>query len=301
MVRNARRVPTEAQLNADLLCCLFRNKRGRAEGGRPHRVQHQRGRPQSPPTLSGWRWHRQAIRDNDHDLSYDCRTEKLRANLYRQRVACKNKQKCGLVIGCTSHDSALSLFHLWGCKTNTPPLATQFTGTSLPCFEEAVLVHFGCCLHAGKIFHTTVRYREDIVPEAILRAIVSFDKQRGESARSWLLAIIRNCFLTWYARDRKHSATSGIDNLFQLNVKLALEPRDPETPESVLIEHEGCDAVRAVLEQMPGHSREILVLRDIQDLSYQEIAVILGVPIGTVMSRLARARKLFTRGVGAFK
>jgi len=181
-----------------------------------------------------------------------------------------------------------------GLQNQDPPAREAIHGASLPCFEKAVLIHLDAAYTLARYLTRRSDIAEDIVQEAVLRALVSFDKQRGESARSWLLAIVRNCFLTWYARDRKHSATSGIDNLFQLNVKSALEPSDAETPESVLLEHEECDAVRAVLEQMPEHFREILVLRDIQDLSYREIAVILGVPIGTVMSRLARARKLFT-------
>jgi len=78
-----------------------------------------------------------------------------------------------------------------------------------------------------------------------------------------------------------------------LDVKPTIETSDLKTPESVLIEHQDNDAVRAIIEQLPEHIREVLVLRDVQDLSYREIADILGVPIGTVMSRLSRARKMF--------
>ena len=162
----------------------------------------------------------------------------------------------------------------------------------LPSFEADVLVHLDAAYTLARYLTRRSDLAEDIVQEAVLRALRSFDKQRGENVRSWLLAIVRNCFLTGYARDRKFSARSNVERLFQLDVKTT-ETSDPKTPESVLIEHQENDAVRTLIEELPGHIREVLVLRDVQDLSYREIADLLDVPIGTVMSRLARARKLF--------
>ena len=173
-----------------------------------------------------------------------------------------------------------------------PPAREEHKVTPLPSFEAAVLIHLDAAYTLARYLIRRSDTAEDIVQEAVLRALRSFDKQRGENVRSWLLAIVRNCFLTCYARDRQFSARSNVESLFHLDVKTT-EPSDPKTPESVLIEHQENDAVRALIEELPGHVREVLVLRDVQDLSYREIADILGVPIGTVMSRLARARKVF--------
>ena len=156
-----------------------------------------------------------------------------------------------------------------------------------------MLVHLDAAYTLARYLTRRSDIAEDIVQEAVLRAFGNFNKQRGENARSWLLAIVRNCFLTWYARDRKFSAKSNVENLFQLDVKPTIETSDLKTPELVLIEHQDNDAVRAIIEKLPEHICEVLVLRDVQDLSYREIADILGVPIGTVMSRLSRARKMF--------
>ena len=177
-------------------------------------------------------------------------------------------------------------------QNQEPAVGEEHPVTPLPSFEAAVLVHLDAAYTLARYLTRRSDLAEDIVQEAVLRALSSFDKQRSENVRAWLLAIVRNCFLTWYARDRKSSTRSNVENLFQLDVKTAGES-DPNTPESVLIEHQENDAVRALIAELPGHIREVLVLRDVQDLSYREIADILDVPIGTVMSRLARARKVF--------
>jgi RNA polymerase sigma-70 factor, ECF subfamily len=178
-------------------------------------------------------------------------------------------------------------------RRQIPAAHEELPVTPLPSFEAAALVHLDAAYTLARYLTGRPDIAEDIVQEAVLRAFSHFDKKRVENARSWLLAIVRNCFLTWYARDRKDAAKSNVENLFQLDAKATIETSDPQTPESILIERQDKDAVRAVIERLPEHIREVLVLRDVQDLSYQEIANILGVPIGTVMSRLARARKSF--------
>jgi RNA polymerase sigma factor (sigma-70 family) len=115
----------------------------------------------------------------------------------------------------------IALLPLW-LQSQDSAAREAVHGASLPFFEKAVLIHLDAAYTLARYLTRRSDIAEDIVQEAMLRALVSFDKQRGESARSWLLAIVRNCFLTWYARDRKHSAISDIDNLFQLNVKPAL-------------------------------------------------------------------------------
>ena len=132
---------------------------------------------------------------------------------------------------------------------------------------------------------------DDIVQEALLRAYRSFESQRGENSRAWLLAIVRNCFLTWQASGSRVLHLS-LEEDHELSSVASGTAADQETPESILIQHQENSAVRALIEGLPQNFREVLVLRDIEDMSYRDIGEIINAPIGTVMSRLARARKM---------
>jgi RNA polymerase sigma factor (sigma-70 family) len=159
-------------------------------------------------------------------------------------------------------------------------------------FDSSVLVHLDAAYRLARYLTRRGDAAEDIVQEALLRAYRSFESQRGEHVRPWLLAIVRNCFLTWKARNGPSRAGQHEwDGREPANE--AFEESECETPESILIQHEESSQVRALIEALPDVFREVLVLRDIEDMSYREIAEITGVPIGTVMSRLARARKMF--------
>jgi RNA polymerase sigma factor (sigma-70 family) len=157
-------------------------------------------------------------------------------------------------------------------------------------FEAAVLSHLGAAYTLARYLTRRGDSAEDIVQEALLRAYRSFEEQRVENLRAWLLTIVRNCFLTWKARN-----SGGLD--FEAAREQILEGQEGghelDTPETILIQQEESGAIRAVIECLPQLFREVLVLRDIEDMSYREIAEITEVPIGTVMSRLARARKMF--------
>ena len=133
---------------------------------------------------------------------------------------------------------------------------------------------------------------EDIVQEACLRALRGLDRYAGGNARAWLLAITRNAAFTWLARNRPKAllATEDIE---------ALAPADgAATPEEALIAKADAAAIERAIAALPPPFKETLVLRDINDLSYREIAEITGVPLGTVMSRLARARGLLMAALG---
>ncbi|MFY9875430.1 MAG: sigma-70 family RNA polymerase sigma factor [Rhodomicrobium sp.] len=134
---------------------------------------------------------------------------------------------------------------------------------------------------------------EDLVQEALLRAYRSFDETRSSNVRAWLLTIVRNCFLTWKVRSRDESAPRDFGGTGASLEQDGGEAQEDETPESILIRHEDDCTMRFLIEGLPNPFREVLVLRDIEDMSYREIADITGVPMGTVMSRLARARKMF--------
>jgi RNA polymerase sigma-70 factor (ECF subfamily) len=160
-------------------------------------------------------------------------------------------------------------------------------------FEAEVLSHLDSAYTLARYLTRRSDVAEDIVQDAILRAYRGFDNLRGENVRAWLLAIVRNCFLSWKAKERADTEVTDADDLQTSPRYAEQEGKTLETPESILIERERNRAIRSLIESLPDPYRETLVLRDIEDLSYRDIAEITGVPIGTVMSRLARARKIF--------
>jgi RNA polymerase sigma factor (sigma-70 family) len=152
-------------------------------------------------------------------------------------------------------------------------------------FEEVVLPHLDAAFNYARWLTKSDVEAEDVVQDAYVRALRFFSSLRGDDARGWLLAIVRN---TWYGRFQKRSATvetAAFDS--------ARDDRLDDTldPEARLIQQQAVDRVRRALEDLPIDFREALVLREIEGLSYKEIATIVGVPIGTVMSRLSRGRE----------
>jgi RNA polymerase sigma-70 factor (ECF subfamily) len=141
---------------------------------------------------------------------------------------------------------------------------------------------------------------DDIVQEAFLRAYSHFDTYSGGNARAWILQITRNCFLTW-AKSKQAQRILPVDEVPAAEAGTAYDfsgvPAgiDQDTPESELLRRANIEMVRTVVEGLPEPFKEVLILREFDDLSYQEIADLIAVPIGTVMSRLARARQLFAK------
>jgi RNA polymerase sigma-70 factor (ECF subfamily) len=128
---------------------------------------------------------------------------------------------------------------------------------------------------------------EDLVQETYLKALRGFASfQPGTNFRAWMFQILKNTFLNSCA-EAKHARTVPID----AEEVLPLLPVNPDSAESMLIERAGSDTVRRAIEELLPVFREVILLRDIEDASYREISQILSIPIGTVMSRLARARK----------
>lgn len=160
-------------------------------------------------------------------------------------------------------------------------------------FEAAVLPHLDAAYTLARYLTRRAGAADDIVQEALLRTYRSFGSQRVDNVRAWLLAVVRNCFLTWNAKRQGNSEGGLFEGDQEHSSTLDGEGKEPETPESILLQQEQSSAIRAALEGLPHLFREVLVLRDIEDMSYREIAEITGVPIGTVMSRIARARKTF--------
>jgi RNA polymerase sigma factor (sigma-70 family) len=152
-------------------------------------------------------------------------------------------------------------------------------------FEETVLPHLDAAFNYARWLTRSHAEADDVVQDACVRAMRYFSSLRDEDARPWLFAIVRN---TWYSRvsRRTNLAAVGTDD----------DPRRERAdhaldPEERLLQQHTITVVQAALEQLPADFREVIVLREIEGLSYKEIAAVMGVPIGTVMSRLARARE----------
>jgi len=136
---------------------------------------------------------------------------------------------------------------------------------------------------------------EDVVQEAFLRAFSAFESLRNEDAKPWLLTIVRNTSMTWLKRNRNAGATVGLEESLADPVE-----RSPDPEERLLISCDR-DQVRQALEQLPSEFREAVVLREMEGLSYKEISAAIGVPLGTVMSRLSRGRDWLRRILSAPK
>jgi RNA polymerase sigma-70 factor (ECF subfamily) len=161
-------------------------------------------------------------------------------------------------------------------------------------FEGQISPHLKSAYNLARWLTRSDEDAEDLVQEAFLRAFSAFETFRGEdanaqNAKAWLLTIVRNTCLTWLKRNRHPGATIAFDEALE-------EPseRSPDPEERLLI---SChrEQVRQALEQLPSDFREALVLREMEGLSYREISATIGVPLGTVMSRLSRGRDWLRR------
>jgi RNA polymerase sigma factor (sigma-70 family) len=153
-------------------------------------------------------------------------------------------------------------------------------------FEATVLPYLNSAYNLARWLTRNEHDAEDIVQEAILRALRSFDTFiPGRDARAWLLAIVRNSCRTWMRRNRSQEPTTQLDEDSQRAVEAWSDP------EAVLIKNANSELVRNALEKLSIEYREILILRELEELSYKEIAQIIEIPLGTVMSRLSRARR----------
>jgi len=160
-------------------------------------------------------------------------------------------------------------------------------------FAQFALPHLDAAFNLARWLTRDDHLAEDVVQEAYLRAFKFFGGFRGQDAKAWLLAIVRNTFFTLHRRD----SVTQLHEPFDDEVHDA--PVEPgahgEDPQALLVRYADAQALRQAMEALPEEFREVLVLREIEELPYKDIATIAKVPIGTVMSRLARARKLLRR------
>jgi RNA polymerase sigma-70 factor (ECF subfamily) len=152
----------------------------------------------------------------------------------------------------------------------------------LESFEGLFLPHLNAAYNLARWLIRDDQDGDDLVQESYLRAWKAFDGFRGDGARAWLLKIVRHTCYTWMRGNRAN------DTAFDEDIHGA--PDTASNPETILLRSIDCEHVQAALRGLPPRLREVMVLREFEDFSYKEIAAISGVPIGTVMSRLARGR-----------
>jgi len=154
----------------------------------------------------------------------------------------------------------------------------------LQTFEQAVLPHLDAAYNLARWMMRNEQDAQDVAQEAYLRAFRFFTSFRGGDARAWLLKIVRNTCYTWLHVNRPLQDAAEFDeNCF-------LPDSRAPNPEEVVCQNDSAALLRTALEKLPPNSREVLILRELEGMSYKEIADITGMPVGTVMSSLSRAR-----------
>jgi len=148
-------------------------------------------------------------------------------------------------------------------------------------FEEQVLPHLDAAYRFARWLSSAPGHADDVVQDAVLRAFRGFDAFQGGDARAWLFAIVRNCHVTAMSQQRRRAFVPLDGEEF-----VAPEPG----PEEDALRRDAGNTVARLLAALPAEHREVLILRELDDMSYADIARVLEIPIGTVMSRLARAR-----------
>jgi len=151
-------------------------------------------------------------------------------------------------------------------------------------FEQCVLPHLDDAYNLARWLTRQDQDANDVVQESFLRAYQFFDSFQGGNSRPWLLSIVRNTCYTWLKRNKAQEPATSFDE------EIHTVGRASVSPETHSLAHEERGLLRQAIEQLPPEFREAIVLRDLEGLSYKEIAEIAGIPLGTVMSRLARAR-----------
>jgi RNA polymerase sigma-70 factor (ECF subfamily) len=164
-------------------------------------------------------------------------------------------------------------------------------------FERLALPHLDAAYNLARWLTGNPADAEDVAQEAYLRAYRYFDAFQGGNIRVWLLTIVRNSFVTWARENRSNRLlfvpdTPVPDSADREETVWGVPPRDPE---AMLLRSLDSQMLERLMQRLPAEYREMLLLREVEDLSYKEIAVVTGVPIGTVMSRLARARLALRR------
>src|SRR5215212_7490095 len=180
----------------------------------------------------------------------------------------------------------------------SPPMTAEQTALARR-FRELMLPHLDAAYNLARYLLRDPIAAEDVAQDAFLRAFRAFEGYRGGDPKAWILTIVRNCCHTWAKAAASDLAVplESIGTYHEDDASDASDRRagliDPaDSPETAAVRHNEIATMRELIEDLPIPFRETLVLRELEELSYQEIAETTGTPIGTVMSRLARARHL---------
>ena len=165
--------------------------------------------------------------------------------------------------------------------------------TRLSTFESAVLPHLDAAYNLARWITRNDHDAEDVVQEAFMRAFRYFDRMKGDEARPWLLTIVCNTSYTWLEKNRP----ADLAPLEDADAVIDSMPSGAPSPEVIVLQSASRKLVNQALEDLPVAFREVIVLREIEDMSYKEVAAVAGIPIGTVMSRLARGREMLKRAI----
>ncbi|MFP3564298.1 RNA polymerase sigma factor [Paraburkholderia sp. SIMBA_030] len=157
-------------------------------------------------------------------------------------------------------------------------------------FQQLALPHLDAAYNLARWLCGNANDADDVVQEAFMRAFRFFDTFRGDSARPWLLAIVRR---TWYTEWRRRASSREVVEFDDTMDDATFEgwSAGGADPQALLIRDEDAKRVHEALAQLPVEYREVLILRELEEMGYREIAMVADVPIGTVMSRLARGRR----------
>jgi RNA polymerase sigma factor (sigma-70 family) len=170
-------------------------------------------------------------------------------------------------------------------------------------FATVVVPHLAAAYSLARWLVGNRSDAEDVVQEASLRAFRSLETFNDGSARAWVLAIVRNTAFTWSSKNRRTTLVAiddlGVDDKAEVELSGGVHGERVPTPEHAMIAQAETDDLERAIAALSPQIREVVVLRDLQGLSYREIAAVVAVPVGTVMSRLARGRQQLIRALTA--
>jgi RNA polymerase sigma-70 factor, ECF subfamily len=163
-------------------------------------------------------------------------------------------------------------------------------------FEETVMAHLDAAYNLARWLARDERDAEDVVQEACLRAFRFYAGFHGSNARAWLLAIVRNTYYSWLEKNRAQTLHEEFndDTVAAVDCDMATAG---DSVERLLQQEDTRRLVHRALDQIPAEFREVIVLRELEEMSYRDIAQVADIPLGTVMSRLSRARRLLLRAL----
>jgi len=156
-------------------------------------------------------------------------------------------------------------------------------------FEQSILPHLDAAYNLARWLTRNEHDAEDMAQESYLRAFKFFDGFHGTDARAWLLAIVRNTCYTWLQQNRGRETMASFDE------EIHTIENEASNPAKLVLKSDDREMLKQALEELPVEFREVVVLRDLEELSYKQVAEIANIPLGTVMSRLARARERLKR------